>query len=314
MNKKILLIFITFLCLTIVSACEKTEDPGEAAETKLKVSSYYPVKIMDSRGVEVVLDKEVGKIISLGPNISETVYALGGGDLLVGRTDYCDYPEDVLNVESVGSLKEPNIEKIITLNPDLVIASTHYNEDVIKKLESVGIKVLVLYSSDDFEGVYDLIRDTGIALNKVSESEALIESMKNKVDYVSEKVKDVERKTVYYVVAYGKFGEYTAGGDTFIGKLITMAGGKNIAEDISGWSYSLEKLIESDPEIIVCSDKNDMKAGIINSNGYKVLSAVKNENIREINNNLIDRQGPRLADGFYEMAKAIYPDVFDNDK
>lgn len=311
MKRKIIL-FILAICFLIIAGCSNLESGEKDTNINTDESSYYPVKIMDSREVEVTLDKDIKSIISLGPNITETIFALGAGDLLIGRTDYCDYPEEVLNVEKIGSLREPNIEKIISLNPDLVIASTHYNEDVIKKLETVGIKVLVLYSSEDFEGVYSLIGDVGKALNKENEADDLINSMKDKVKYVLEKVKDTDKKTVYYVVSYGKFGEYTAGGDTFIGKLIEMAGGDNIAKDVSGWNYSLEKLIENNPEIIICSDKNDMKNGIINSNGYKDLSAVKNENVMEIDNNLIDRQGPRLADGFYEMAKIIHPETFDD--
>ena len=125
-----------------------------------------------------------------------------------------------------------------------------------------------------------------------------------------EKVKDVSRPRVYYVVGFGEAGDFTAGGDTFIGTIIEMAGGDNVAKDLQGWQYSLEKLIEQDPDIIICSKYYDAKAGIEQAQGYKDLRAVKEGRLLEIDNNLLDRQGPRLADGLEELAKLIHPELF----
>jgi iron complex transport system substrate-binding protein len=105
-------------------------------------------------------------------------------------------------------------------------------------------------------------------------------------------------------------GDFTAGKGTFIGKMIEMAGGKNAADDVEGWSYSLEKLVEKNPDIMICSMYYDTKKGIQSTNGYKDLDAVKNGKLFEIDNNLLDRQGPRLADGLVELAKIIHPESF----
>lgn len=278
---------------------------------KEEVKTTYPLTIVDSFEREVTIEKEPEKVISVGPNITEMVFALGASDKLIGRTDYCTFPEEVSNIESIGGLQEPNVEKIVELNPDVVIASAHFKKEVLEKLEALGIKVVVLYGEESFEGVYESISKVGKLLNKNSEADTVVSKMKEKVEFVTGKVKDAEKPSVYYVVAYGEGGDFTAGKGTFIGELIEMSGATNAAGDVEGWSYSLEKLVENDPDILICANKWDSKAGIEATNGYKDLTAVKEEKLLEINDDLIGLQGPRLADGLEAMAKLIHPDLFD---
>ncbi|AEB76063.1 ABC transporter substrate-binding protein [Clostridium botulinum C/D] len=279
-------------------------------KTEISESVNYPLKIKDSYNREVTIDKEPTRIVSIAPNITETVFALGKGDRLVGRTDYCDYPESAKKVTTIGSLTKPNIEKIVELKPDVVIASTHFKKDVLSKLEKLNIKVVVLYGVETFDGVYDTINKVGEVLNAKSQASKLVSTMKEKVINVTNKVKNASKPKVYYVVSYGKMGDFTATGDTFIGKIIEMAGGINVAKDSTRWQYSIEKLVEKNPDIIICSKYFDTKKGIEMSNGYKDLKAVKNRKLIEIDNNLLDRQGPRIADGLDALAKIIHPDLF----
>ncbi|QEK13353.1 ABC transporter substrate-binding protein [Crassaminicella thermophila] len=300
------------LCLVIIlifsfSACAK---PSEKGVKKAEEKEVYPVKIVDSYNREVIIESKPMRIVSIAPNITETIFALGLGKKLVGRTDYCDYPEEVKNIPSIGSLMEPNIEKIVDLKPDLVVASTHFKKDVLKKLEELNIKVIVLYGEESFEGVYEVIKKLGKALDAKDEAERIVSNMKEKVSNVTEKVKNAERPEVYYVVGFGEGGDYTAGRDTFIGKMIELAGGLNAARDVEGWKYSLERLIEKDPDILICSKYYDTKKRLMNTNGYKDLTAVKKGKVFEIDNNLLERQGPRLADGLEELAKIIHPELF----
>jgi len=120
--------------------------------------------------------------------------------------------------------------------------------------------------------------------------------MKEKVQNVEDKVKGVDKPSVYYVVGFGK-SDFTAGGNTFIGQIIEKAGGKNIAADVQGWKYSKEKLMEKNPDIIVISDKYDSKNNFVTGEGYKDLKAVKEGKVYEIDDNMLSRQGPRQADG-----------------
>lgn len=314
-SKKILLAF-TALTLTFatVGCTGKTEDvkPQEtasAAKSAAAKTTQYPLTIKDSNNEEVKIEKEPAKVISLGPNITETIFAIGAGNKLIGRTDFCDYPEEAKMVQAVGSLTAPNIEKIAELKPDLIIASTHFKPELEKKLKELGLKVIYLYSAESFDGVYKTIADMGSILNAQQGADKVIEDMKTKVLMVQDKVKGLNKPSLYYVVAFGK-SQYTAGKDTFIGKIIEMAGAKNAADDVTGWNYSLEKLVEKNPDILVCSKYFDSKKGIEGANVYKDLKAVKEGKLYEIDNNMLDRQGPRLADGLYELAKIVHPEAF----
>lgn len=285
---------------------EPTLAPTEAVtDTK---TTTYPATITDSNGKEVVIESEPMKVVSMGPNITEMLYAIGAGDRLVGRTDYCDYPQEALAVESVGSLSTPDIEKIISLEPNVVIASTHFSEDAEKQLSDLGIDVIVLYEEHNVEGVYTIIDTLGTIFNMQEQATLVRDEMKTSIEETVEAVKGLEAPSVYYVVGYGEYGDYTAGGDTFVGQLITMAGGKNIAQDVSGWSYSLESLLEADPDIIILAEYNK---DFMTAENYKDLSAVKNGNVYVIDINLLDRQGYRNAEGVRVLAEIFHKDAFE---
>lgn len=308
-RRKILITTLLLITALIFTACTQSNSDGESKNIEEK-DSKYPLTIVDSYDREVTIDKEPIKVISVAPNITETIFALGQGEKLVGRTDYCEYPEDAKQIESIGSLESPNIEKILSLNPDLVIASTHFKKDVLQKLEELGLKVMVLYGEESFQGVYQVIEKLGTVLNAKEEADKVIANMKQKVTNVITTVKDAEKPEVYYVVGFGESGDYTAGRGTFIGEMIKMAGGKNAADDVKGWKYSLERLVEKDPDILICSKGYSPKEKVILANGYKDLTAVKNGKIFDIDNDLLEIQGPRLADGLERLAKIIHPELF----
>lgn len=313
MFSKRLLLWISIIIFTLsIAGCSQMQS-SQSSEKPISTpanDNVYPLAIKDSYGREINIESEPQKIISIAPNITEIIYAIGKSSKLIGRSEYCDYPEDVKKIASVGAIEEPSIEKIVELKPDLVLVSTHFKKEVVQKLESMGIKIAAFYGDENFEGVYYTIEKVGTVLNAKDNANKLIEDMKAKVQNVADKVKDKPSPSVYYVLSYGKMGDFTAGKDTFIGKMIQMAGGKNAADDAEGWSYSLEKLVEKNPEILICSKYFNSKQGIESTNGYKDLAAVKNGKLYEIDNNMLDRQGPRLADGLIELAKIIHPEAF----
>lgn len=285
------------------STPEATANATSTPEAKVS----YPVTITDSFGKTITLDKEPQKIISVAPNVTEMLYKLGVEDKLVGRTDYCDYPAEVSKVESIGTLNSPDIEKIISLEPDVVITSTHFDEANTAKLEAAGIQVIGLYEENQVTGVYTMIEILGTAVNKEAEAAQTVEEMKATVDEVTEKVKGLEQPSVYYVVSYGE-SDYSAPDNTFIGQMIKMAGGSNIVPASDSWAYSLEALIEADPDIIVI--RKGEKEAFCSSAAYKELTAVKEGKVYEIDNNLLDRQGYRNAEGLKELATIFHPEAF----
>jgi iron complex transport system substrate-binding protein len=268
------------------------------------------ITIVDSYDRSVTIEKAAMRVVSAAPSVTETIFALGKGDLLKGRTDYCDYPAEARNIPSIGSLREPDIEAIAELEPDIVIASTHFTKESLDKLTALSIPVVVLADQDSFEGAYHTIENISKIVGAGIEGQQLVESMETTVESVLEAVKGKDKPSVYYVIGFGEYGDFTAGGDTFINQIITMAGGNNIASGIKGWSFSLEQIVDSDPDILVCSKFWDAKDAIMATNGYRDLRAVQTGNLFEIDNNMLDRQGPRLAEGLKALAEIIHPDAF----
>ena len=301
MKKIVIVLAIIFCAAGVITA-------AGLSETESKPADFV---IIDSLDREVHFEKTPQTIVSVAPNITEIIFTLGKGEALIGRTDYCDYPAEVNSIDSIGSLQEPNIERIIELNPDVVITSTHFKPDDIETLENIGINVVGFYNDESFEGVYDIISKIGILLDAQDEAGNHIDQMKKDVVFVQNKIAGVETKpSVYYVVGFGQWGDFTPGRDTFIHQLITAAGGNNIAADMEGWTYSFEKIVEADPEIMICSMYWGAKEGLETTDGYKDLNAVKNGALFEIDNNMIDRQGPRLIDGLKALAEIIHPELF----
>ena len=272
--------------------------------------SAYPVTVTDSYGEQVTLETEPERIVSVAPAITEMVYALDAEDKLVGRTDYCDYPEAVSEIESVGAIIPPDIEKIMSLEPDLVITSTHFDEENAEKLRQIGIPVIELFEEFNVEGVYDMLETLGVVLNKQEVADDIVEDMKTTIAEVQKRVAGLEEPTVYYVVGYGEYGDFSAPENTFVGQLIKLAGGKDIVPASDSWSYSLEALLEADPDIIIV--RNGDKEGFMTTPGYNQLTAVKENHVYEIDNNLLDRQGNRNAEGVLTLAKIIHPEAFKN--
>ncbi|NLV62118.1 MAG: ABC transporter substrate-binding protein [Clostridiaceae bacterium] len=290
---------------------KNTNQPADTTEPKENNSkpddenTNYPIDITDSKGRTIKLDNEPERIISIGPDITEIIFALGKGDKLVGRSAFCDYPPETQDITVVGDFYEWNLETIVSLEPDLIFASAMNTEENEKKLMDLGINIIFINQTESFEGVYETIGIIGKVLNAEAESTAVINRMNEDVEKAKEAVKGLDRPSVYYIVGFGEYGDYTATGETFIAKMLDTAGGANIAADITGWIYSLEKLMEQDPDIIIGSD--EAVKYFQETSGYKELTAVKEGRIYTIDPDLLDIQGPRLSDGLLELAKILHP-------
>lgn len=272
--------------------------------------SKFPVKLVAGDNTYSI-NSEAKTIVSLAPGVTEKLFAIGAGDRIKGRTKYCDYPEAASSIENIGSLYTPNLEGIIDINPDVVIAETHFKKEVLDKMNEAGIATFATSSPNNIEGIYEFTLKLGEIVNKNYEARALVSSMKAKVSrvkYELSTVKETDKPTVYYVVGTGEYGEYTAGKGTFISDMIKVAGGKNVADDVEGWSYSLEKLIDHNPKIIFGGNFNIET--MLSSDNYKGLSSITNKTYKKVDENIISRPGPRAID---EGLKKLV-EIFHNSK
>ena len=265
------------------------------------------VTVTDMAGREITLDAPATKVVALTASDCEILAALGAEDTLVGRGEYCDYPESVLEVPAVQSGADTNLEQIIALEPQVVImAKMAQTEEQVAALEKAGIRVVVS-DAQDIEGVYTAIRLIGALVGRNDEAEAMVADMQSTFADIAAKSENTG-KTVYFEVSPLQWGLWTAGKGTFMDELATMCGLTNAFADVEGWAeISEEQVLERDPDYIVTismyygegpTPVEEIKARA----GWDALKAVQNDAIFNADSNEVSRPGPRLKDA----AEALY--------
>ena len=292
------------------SSTTETTDDSEITEdqnAEETATSQYPMTFVDKFGTTVTIESEPQKVISMSPEITEILFAIGAGNRVVGRSSYCDYPEQALSVADFGTLLDINVETVLVENPDVIFVSSMASEEAVTTLQSQGLVVVALDKDSTFEGTYEYMQEVGRILNLDENAQALVEETKTRIQAVVDRVAGLEQPTIYYVVYAGDGYDSTATGDTFINGIIELAGGDNVAKDGVGWSYTVENLVEKDPTIMVCSSSYDTKTKIEGLEGYKDLACVKEGRLYEVNENIFSRQGPRVAEAVEVLAEILHP-------
>jgi len=265
---------------------------------------------VDSFGRVVEIPEKPMKIVSLAPSITETLFAMELGDRVIGVTSFCNYPSQVPKLveegklQVVGGFTNPSLEKIVALDPDLVFAHNLLSPEFVKKLEDLGIPVVVIKTPESIEGVYQMIFLIGRACGEDEKAASLIESLVLKIQEWSQRVSGAEKVDAVYIVSYGPI--WVAGSGTYVDDLIKLAGGENAFSDKSWWaSISEEELVAKDPKILITSDEHV----------YEALRDLKSKGlihgkIRLVSSDPIARPGPRIAYALEDLIKAIHPEVW----
>ena len=279
--------FLSLLLVLLLAACGQQSRQVQTTDT-----------VVDDYGRTVVVPAQPQKVVSLSPAVTEIMFALGAQDLLVGRTDFCVYPDAAAKIPSIGGISNLNIESILALEPDLVISGSMVGKKVTEQMDAMGTPMVCVIEKPKFEALYDNIKAIGNLVNKEAAADSLIENLKLKIenllthnDNSQSSTLNSQLPSVYYVVGFGEGGNFTAGGNTFINDIIRMAGGRNIAEGIEGWSYSLEALMKEDPDFIIV--RREDSAAFCDMKPYNRLSAVKNGHVIGIVSGTLDLQVPR---------------------
>lgn len=265
------------------------------------------VTVTDMAGREITLDAPATKVVALTASDCEILAALGAEDTLVGRGEYCDYPESVLEVPAVQSGADTNLEQIIALEPQVVVmAKMAQTEEQVAALEKAGIRVVVS-DAQDIEGVYTAIRLIGALVGRNDEAEAMVADMQSAFADIAAKSENTG-KTVYFEVSPLQWGLWTAGKGTFMDELATLCGLTNAFADVEGWAeISEEQVLERDPDYIVTismyyGEGPTPVEEIKSRAGWDALKAVQNDAIFNADSNEVSRPGPRLKDA----AEALY--------
>jgi len=269
------------------------------------------IAVTDMHGREITLTEPATRIVVMQPSDCEILCALGCGDALVGRGEYCNYPASVNDVPAVQSGYETNIEQIISLEPQvLFMATMAQTAEQVEALENAGIKVIVS-DAQNIDGVYTAIRLIGAVMGKNDEAEALVKQMTDAFARISAESEDTG-KTVYFEVSPLEWGLWTAGKGTFMDELASMCGLTNAFADLDGWAQiSEEQVLDRDPDYIVTitmyfGEGPTPVEEILSRPGWENLKAVRQRQVLNADNDEISRPGPRLMDAARTLHDFVY--------
>jgi iron complex transport system substrate-binding protein len=311
----------SLMALSLLTACgqndaqqkENTTDNTSVQEEK---ATSYPMTLTDVTGNEVTLEEAPKAIVSMIPSNTEILYALGLSEEIVGVSDYDNYPKEAASKEKIGGM-EFNVEKIISLNPDLVLAheSALGTWDAgLQQLRDAGVQVYTVTNAETFDATYETIHEIGEATGKTEEATKIVEDMKAKIKEVQDKVAEVDTKKKVLVEVSPEPEIYTPAGNTIMNEMLGMINAENLVADLDGWiKIDPEEIVKRNPDVILTTYGNytpDAVNLVLNRNGFSDVTAVKNKAVHDMDADLTGRMGPRLADGLELVAKNVYPEAF----
>ncbi|MGM9956111.1 MAG: ABC transporter substrate-binding protein [Peribacillus sp.] len=282
------------------------KDPATTEEVK----SYT---VTDDSGKEITFDKVPETVISLQPSNTEILYALGVGNKVIGATDFDNYPEEAKDVERVSDSMTINSEKIISLKPDAIIAYTIGDEAALKPLEDAGIPIFIIKSAVTFDDVYSDIDQIAKVMGVTDQGEDLVKNIKKQIKDVEEKVASVDSKEKTYFEISPSPEIYTAGAETFQQEILASAGIENIFADQKGWAkIADEEVVKRNPDAIITTVGyvDNAVDEIKSRKGWKDVSAVKEDQVYQLSEDVMSRPGPRIGEAVELTAKTIYPQLF----
>lgn len=300
MKKITAIILILILALGLFTGCTQAEKEGA-------------IKVTDMTNREITLDAPATRIVALMPADCEILYAIGAGDTLVGRGEYCNYPTEINDVPAVQSGNETNIEQIIALDPDIIIMSKMgQTVEQVEALSNAGIEVFVS-DAQDIAGVYTAIQLIGQLTDKNENAAKVIGEMKAAFDEIkTNAAAKTQNKSIYFEASPLEWGLWTTGQNTFMHEIAEMLGLKNIFEDVSGWAeVSAEQVIVRNPDYIVTTTmyygSGPLPEDEIKSrSGWEGISAIVNNNVFNAISDEMTIPSVRLVNG----AKALYNFVY----
>ncbi|NWG09703.1 MAG: cobalamin-binding protein [Nitrososphaerales archaeon] len=277
-----------------------------------------PISVIDDLGRNVTITNyPPERIVSLAPSSTEILFALGLGDKIVGVDSYSDYPPDAINIEpKVGSFSSINIETVLGLQPDLVLATGGIQRIVVEALEELGVVVVALYPQN-ISAVLSDITLVGKITGKISEANVLITDISERIQDIADITQDALRPRVY-IEYFFNGGYWSYGSASMVNEMIYNAGGINVFAGFAGdyMSTSDEAIINADPEVIIISqgamaESCGLTIDVIKGRmGWGDVSAVENDRIYEIDEAMLVRPGPRIVDAIETLAYLIHPELF----
>jgi len=271
-------------------------------------------ELTDEIGREVQIPQEVDRVVSLAPNLTEIVFALGDGNHLAGDTDFCDYPPEAVQKPHVGGPVNPSLEKIATLMPDLVLATKSINRrETVNALDHIGLPVYVTEDPHSVEEMIASVEHLGSALGIEKSAAVIAEDLRGRLSDLDHHLAGVAPRRVLFVVWTDPL--ISVGRDTFIADALRRAGGRSVVETKAEWPHvSLEEIVRLQPEFLVFASahagdtQHDIEA-LRSRPGWKSLEAIQQSNVVVVSD-AINRPAPRMVAAIEHLARALHPEAF----
>jgi iron complex transport system substrate-binding protein len=299
----LLVLLWAFLTVAACSPRTPTSDSGTTTTSR---------EVVDEAGRKITIPARIDRLVSLAPNLTEVVYAVGAGDRLVGNTTFCDYPAAAKNVAKVGDTLQPSIERILALRPQLVLVSTASQLEAFTN--QLNEHQIVVYVTDphDLEGIFLSIGAVGDLLDQSQVAAEAVRGLRARAEQVERAVAGRPRVSVFFQLSGQPL--YTAGKGSFVTNLIERAGGQSVTADVNeAWPrISDEAALASRPEAVIMLSGPSMGASANTrvAAALRKSPAVQNGRIYVINGDLLTRPGPRLIEGLEQIAHALHPEAF----
>lgn len=266
------------------------------------------VPLADDLQRTVSLPQPARRIVSLAPSITETLFAIGAADHIVGVTNYCNYPIAATAKQKVGGITNPSIETIISLEPDLILVSMEGNvRNDFDKLTSFGVPVFVT-NPRSLEGIYKSMTQIGELTGKKENAATLVKAMQTRADSIASKAKRLRRKSILFFVSLQPI--IVVGKNTFLTQLIELAGGTNTAVNAASTypTYSREAVLKDDPDLLIfMAEVAASPAALVTLYPeWAKLKAFKRKTVFRIDADIVSRPGPRAVDGLALLYKLIH--------
>jgi iron complex transport system substrate-binding protein len=308
--KSVIIAAIIFALIILALSLVQLQIPKKTVGTE-----EYGITIIDDWGRTVTIEKKPERIVSLAPVNTEILFALGLGTNVVGVTDFCNYPAEAVNKEKVGGMTTVSVEKVINLNPDLVVALNLNGEETVDIIDDYfPVLVIDQQKVTRIEDVFTRIELVGKITGEEEQATALVAELRGRVESITNQMEGKEKVKVAYIVWHDPL--WVTGSGNFQNDPIEKAGGDNIFSDIEDWgTVSVETLIERNPDVIIVSGGHgvaEMKPYefIMTDERLAVINARKNGRVCSMDADIINRPGPRIVEALEAVAHCLQPDLF----
>lgn len=298
-------VIVVLLALSLAGCGGQPAASGGSNAPAKAATNGFPVTITDDASRTVTIATRPTRIVSLAPANTEILYSLGLIGEVVGVTTYDDYPPQVKSIAKVGDFQTPNLEAIAAARPDVVFVTGGVQASVIAKLSQIGAKVVVI-DPQSLAGVSQSILKVARVTGTLAQGQKVVTDMNTTIVNVRDKLAGATPVPCFIEIGYDPL--YTAGSGTLLNDLITAAGGVNVVNQAGYVGFSVEQLVKDQPAVYLGTRSSlGTTAAVAARPGYSALSAVKDGRVFVLDDDLVSRPGPRIAQGLLEIAKALHP-------